>query len=79
MSDDCSLSDSLALAMGTYDMLTMLLEKNEDSPNIPIYIESLCVFLDKILDNSTPDYWTEEEYQWIYDTCLELNPDAVSE
>lgn len=73
-SNDCNLSDSLNLALGTYDMINILLDKNPKSPNIPIYLESLCVFMNKILDNSTPDHWTEEEFEMIEHICNELNP-----
>ena len=73
-STDCSLSDSLNLALGTYDMLVLLMEKSPSSPNIPIYLESLCTFLNNIMDNSTPDCWTDEEYEQIEYICSELKP-----
>lgn len=72
MSSKCTLSDSLNLLVRTYDFVNNLLVKDPGNKNIDTYFDSIYIFLEKILDNSTPFYWSDEELDTIIEMAEEL-------
>ena len=72
MSNKCTLSDSLNLLLRTYNFVDRLLESDPHNKNVNTYLESMYIFLEKILDNSTPFHWSDEELEVIIELAEEL-------
>lgn len=75
MQSECTLSDSLNLAFKTYGWVCNLIENDPENENIGIYLESICAFITKITENSTPDYWSQVELDWIAEISQNLGED----
>lgn len=73
-----NLSDCARKAHATYADLVYLegkVEKELTDDDLAFArdaVEDLCFYLNSLLVESTPDNWTDEEYQWIKNVCSEL-------
>jgi hypothetical protein len=74
-----TLSNSFLQANFCYDMINRLIELDPQNENLPIYLESLTTFLQTIVENSTPEYWSDDEYEWIEGVLIELQEEPAEE
>lgn len=74
------LSNCLIQAEVAYDSLTEVMEiiadhgtTDEISDRVQTLINDLAFYINQILEHSTPEDWTDEEFQWIEDVRLDLS------
>ena len=79
MSEDTTtfLSDCLVRCQKTYITLCNYLLNMEEvteelRENVQESLDDLGFYLNSILENSTPEYWSDAEYAWIEGVCAEM-------
>lgn len=74
------LSDSYIRCQRCYvELVNTLLEAQQSAPisdemrdEIQDHLIDFAFYLNSILDNSTPEYWSDEEYAWIEGVRVEM-------
>ena len=72
------LSDSYIRCQKAYILLVNSLIKSKEGVTPELQDEmqdnlnDVMFYLNTILDNSTPEYWSDEEYAWIEGMCEEM-------
>ena len=77
------LSDAYIRCQKAYILLVNSLIKSEDGITPELQdemqdnLDDVMFYLNSILDNSTPDYWSDEEYAWIEGVCAEMREEPT--